>query len=63
MLLNWLGERHENTAFKEAADTIDKAIDAVLKNPKKRTADLGGPLGTQAFAAVVADKLRSSPGA
>ena len=63
MLLNWLGERHENIAFKEAAGTIDKAIDAVLKNPKKRTADLGGPLGTQAFAAVVADKLRSSPGA
>ncbi|MHC4800418.1 MAG: isocitrate/isopropylmalate dehydrogenase family protein [Planctomycetota bacterium] len=58
MLLNWLGKRHDNTALKEAAASIDDAIDAVLANPKERTADLGGPLGTQAFAAVVADKLR-----
>jgi 3-isopropylmalate dehydrogenase len=62
MLLNWLGERHDNTAFKEAAASIDDAIDAVLEIPKERTADLGGPLGTQAFAAVVADKLRLKPG-
>ena len=62
MLLNWLGERHDNTAFKNAAGTIDQAIDATLEDPKKRTADLGGPLGTQAFAAVVADKLRLNAG-
>jgi len=62
MLLNWLGERHDNTAFKDAAASIDKAIDATLEDPKKRTADLGGPLGTQAFAAVVADKLRLNAG-
>jgi 3-isopropylmalate dehydrogenase len=61
MLLNWLGERHDNTAFKEAAASIDDAIDAVLEIPKERTTDLGGPLGTQAFAAVVADKLRLKP--
>lgn len=62
MLLNWLGERHDNTAFKEAAASINEAIDATLEDPKKRTADLGGPLGTQAFAAVVADKLRLNTG-
>ena len=61
MLLNWLGERHDNTAFAEAAASIDDAIDAVLANPKERTADLGDPLGTQTFAAVVADKLRLNP--
>jgi 3-isopropylmalate dehydrogenase len=61
MLLNWLGARHDNTAFKDAAASIDDAIDAVLENPKERTADLGGPLGTQAFTAVVADKLRLNP--
>lgn len=61
MLLNWLGERHKNTAFKEAAGAIDKAIDVTLGDPKKRTADLGGPLGTQAFAAIVADELQLNP--
>ncbi len=62
MLLNWLGERHDKTAFKDAAAGIDKAIDAILRDPKKRTADLGGPLGTQAFTVVVADELRLNPG-
>ena len=61
MLLNWLGERHDNTAFKDAAASIDNAIDATLADSKKRTADLGGSLGTQAFAAAVADKLRLNP--
>jgi hypothetical protein len=28
-----------------------------LKDPATRTADMGGKLGTQAFAKVVADKL------
>jgi len=63
MLLNWLGERHEKTAFKDAAASIDKTMDTILEDPKKRTADLSGPLGTQAFAAVVADALRLNPGA
>jgi 3-isopropylmalate dehydrogenase len=62
MLLNWLGERHDKTAFKDAATNIDKVIDAILRDPEKRTADLGGPLGTQAFAGVVADELRSNAG-
>ncbi|NIS62196.1 MAG: isocitrate/isopropylmalate dehydrogenase family protein [Proteobacteria bacterium] len=62
MLLNWLGERHDNTGFKEAAAAVDKAIDVTLGDPKKRTADLGGPLGTQAFAVVVRDELRLNPG-
>lgn len=61
MLLNWLGERHDNTALKEAAASIDDAIDAALANPKERTADLGGPLGTQAFAETIAEKLRLNP--
>ena len=59
MLLNWLGARHNNKAFNDAATAIDTAIDAVLAEPDKRTADLGGPLGTQAFAAVVAEALKN----
>ena len=57
MLLNWLGARHNNKSFKDAATAIDATIDAVLAKPDKRTADLGGPLGTQAFAEVVAEAL------
>ena len=59
MLLNWLGARHHNKSFNDAATAIDTAIDAVLAEPDKRTADLGGPLGTQAFASVVAEVLKN----
>ena len=59
MLLNWLGARHNNKSFNDAATAMDTAIDAVLAEPDKRTADLGGPLGTQAFAAVVAEALKN----
>ena len=34
-----------------------QAIDAVLQDPGSRTSDLGGPLGTQAYAARVAERL------
>jgi 3-isopropylmalate dehydrogenase len=37
-----------------AADIIDKALDTVIAVPEWRTADLGGPLGTKAFGARVA---------
>jgi 3-isopropylmalate dehydrogenase len=58
MLLNWLGARHNTESFHDAAAAIDTAIDAVLADPDKRTADLGGQLGTQAFAAVVCNALK-----
>jgi 3-isopropylmalate dehydrogenase len=57
MLLNWLGTRHRKNEFNDAAGAIDSAIDGILRNPAKRTADLGGPLGTQAFAGAVAGAL------
>jgi 3-isopropylmalate dehydrogenase len=59
MLLNWLGARHNNKSFNDAAAAIDAAIDAVLAESDKRTHDLGGQLGTQAFAAVVAEVLKN----
>jgi 3-isopropylmalate dehydrogenase len=58
MLLNWLGARHNITSYTDAAAAIDTAVDAVLTEPDKRTADLGGQLGTQGFAAVVAEVLK-----
>jgi isocitrate/isopropylmalate dehydrogenase len=50
MLLEWLGRRHDNPAFTKAGQQIDSAIDTAVKNVATRTADLGGKLGTRAFA-------------
>jgi len=50
MLLAWLGERRGDKRLASAADLIERALDAVIAKAEWRTADLGGPLGTQAFA-------------
>ena len=57
MLLSWIGNKRGLPGYLEAGDTIEKAVDKVLVIPEKRTADLGGPLGTQAFAAEIAREL------
>src|SRR6187402_1477496 len=57
MLLDWLAQRHQRPEFAAAAKEIEAAVDSTLKDPATRTADMGGKLGTQAFAKVVADKL------
>jgi isocitrate/isopropylmalate dehydrogenase len=50
MLLDWLAAKHGLPAYAEAAQAIDRAIDAALARPETRTPDLGGTLGTRAFA-------------
>jgi len=57
MLLEWLGRRHGNPALIAAAGKIEAVVDATLRNPATRTADLGGTLGTRAFAQAVAAGL------
>ena len=57
MLLEWTAARRGNDAFAAAARNIDAAVDATLKNPATRTADLGGKIGTREFAEAVAAKL------
>ncbi len=57
MLLAWLGERHGKAALTDAAACIADAIDTVLAQPHLRTADLGGPLGTQGFGRAVAQVI------
>jgi 3-isopropylmalate dehydrogenase len=54
MLLEWLSNRHRRAEFAQAAQAIEAAIDAALKDPATRTADLGGRLGTRAFGLHVA---------
>jgi 3-isopropylmalate dehydrogenase len=54
MLFEWLAVRHKHSELEQAAKAIESAIDASLKDPATRTADLGGKLGTRAFARHVA---------
>jgi len=54
MLLEWLAARHARPEFSAAAHAIEAGIDTALKSADTRTADLGGKLGTQAFARHVA---------
>jgi 3-isopropylmalate dehydrogenase len=57
MLLDWLAERHQRRAFSEAAQAIEAAIDRALGSAETRTRDLGGMLGTKAFAEHVAGEI------
>ncbi len=58
MLLAWLGERRDDPKLVQAAQAIETALDRVIADPASRTPDLGGPLGTDAFAAKVAQALQ-----
>jgi len=57
MLLEWIGARNGKGALVDAAGKIEAAVDATLKDPATRTADLGGKLGTREFAKAVAAGL------
>ena len=57
MLLDWLAARHRHDAYARAAQAMEAAIDRSLQDPATRTRDLGGPLGTRAFADRVAAGL------
>ncbi len=57
MLMDWLADRHSRPEFDQAAKAIEAAIDAALQKPETRTRDLGGTLGTQAFAKHIAQQI------
>jgi 3-isopropylmalate dehydrogenase len=57
MLLDWIGETRGIKSCADASRAINETIDRVLADPAKRTADLGGALGTRAFGAAVAAEL------
>lgn len=58
MMLQWMGERFSKSSLIEMGDSIDAAVDLVLKDPDKRTADLGGRLGCKDFGEAVAGVVR-----
>ena len=60
MLLAWIGERRNDDRLTRAANAIEDALERVLADPASRTRDLGGPLGTKAFAERVAAQLRAT---
>ena len=62
MLLAWLGERRDDARLLEAAEGIERALDAAIAVPAWRTGDLGGPLGTKAFGEKVAEQVKRANG-
>jgi 3-isopropylmalate dehydrogenase len=63
MLLDWLGRVRQQPALADAARIVESAVDMVLEQPATRTADLGGGLGTAAFAAELCKVIDArSPG-
>ncbi len=56
MLLDWLGDRHDDPAARGAADVVDRALRATIRSGT-RTADLGGSAGTAEFAEAVAAEI------
>jgi 3-isopropylmalate dehydrogenase len=57
MLLDWLGHKHTNAKFCSAATLMEASLDALLKDPSRRTADLAGKLGTKAFTKALAHEI------
>lgn len=57
MLLEWMGQQHSQNAFIQAGEAMTKAVDVVLEDPSKRTPDIGGSLGCQAFGEAVAKAI------
>jgi 3-isopropylmalate dehydrogenase len=58
MLLDWLARTRGNEMFARAAILVEQSVDALLEVPEKRTADLGGPLGTKAFTTALCEEIR-----
>jgi 3-isopropylmalate dehydrogenase len=59
MLLDWIGSKRQSPAFTAAGQAMHAAVEAVLANPATRTADIGGQIGTQAFAQAVVEALNA----
>lgn len=59
MLLGWLAERRGDDRLAQAAELIEHAISHAIADPGKRTRDLGGTAGTQAFAGHVIEAIRT----
>ena len=57
MLLDWMARTRGNETFARGASLVEKSVDALLEVPERRTADLGGQLGTEAFTAALCEEI------
>lgn len=57
MLLEWLGQRHQDQSVMQAGHFIMTAVANVLKNPATRTTDMGGELTTSAYTQAIVNEL------
>jgi isocitrate/isopropylmalate dehydrogenase len=60
MMLDWLGTKRERADLLQAGTRIRHALDSAIDDPKTRTRDLGGTLGTKAFTQAVIANMRAS---
>lgn len=58
LLFDHLGVKRGDEALSRAGERLRRAVDAQLAQPETRTRDLGGRLGTAAFADGVADAVK-----
>jgi 3-isopropylmalate dehydrogenase len=56
-----LGAHDQDADLAKAGRAILAALDETVVDPATRTRDLGGTLGTNAFALAVADRVRNMP--
>jgi len=59
MLFEHIGATRKAKGYAEAAAAFTRAVDRMIGSPETRTRDLGGKLGTQAFAEAVAGAVLS----
>jgi 3-isopropylmalate dehydrogenase len=59
MMVQWMGDYHKSEALSKAGTAMEAAVDRVLENPAKRTADLGGTLGCKDFGDCVAEAIET----
>ncbi len=60
LLLGWLARRHARPELAAAERSLEQAVDALVREPKTRTRDLGGSLGTKAFTKALCEQLERS---
>lgn len=57
MLFEHAGTQTRDGKLVQAARCLQQSVDAMLERPETRTRDLGGPLGTRAFAEAVVQRI------
>lgn len=60
MLLDWRGRRDGDAKLVEAAAELERCVERALDQPETRTRDVGGSLGTAAFAKAVSALIEAS---